>query len=59
MKNPTPENTLWKSVFIMEYDSLTITRQKHFDVRQYVWFHWLQGVIVGAEFWMGFPTGIE
>jgi hypothetical protein len=60
MKNPTSENTFWKFVFIMEYVSLRITRQKRFDVRQYVcvyvWFHWLRGVIVDAEFWMGFPA---
>jgi hypothetical protein len=57
MKNQTPKKKhFWKFVFIMEYVLLRITKQKHFDVRQYVWFHLLQGIIADAEFWMGFPV---
>jgi hypothetical protein len=56
VKNQTPENTFWKCVFIMVHILFTITKPKRFDVWQYVWFHLQQGIIAGAEFWMGFPV---
>jgi hypothetical protein len=53
---PNPGKRFLEVYVCHGYVLLRITKQKHIDVRRCVWFHSPYGILVDAEFWMGFAV---